>query len=220
MSSSLERRARIHAALGEPIRLAIVDELALSDRSPGELARRFSLPTNLLAHHLDVLGGADLVERVVSSGDRRRRYVRLRPEGFDIIGANAGAPPEQVVFVCTRNSARSQLAAAIWTSRTGGAATSAGTDPADRVDPGAIAAAHRHGFDLGEVEPRRLGPVDTSTRLITVCDRAHEDLDPAHASWHWSLPDPVEVGTDEAFDTTIHALDDRITHLVPRQETP
>ena len=48
-------RAALHAALGEPLRLAIVDDLAVSDRSPGELGERHGLSANLLAHHLDVL---------------------------------------------------------------------------------------------------------------------------------------------------------------------
>ena len=45
----------MHAALGEPARLAIVDELAVSDRSPKELGERLDIPSNLLAHHLTVL---------------------------------------------------------------------------------------------------------------------------------------------------------------------
>ena len=74
---SVAERAAVHAALGEPVRLAIVEDLAVSDRSPKELAARFSVPSNLLAHHLDVLEDVGLIERFVSAGDRRRRYVRL-----------------------------------------------------------------------------------------------------------------------------------------------
>ena len=50
-------------------------------------------------------------------------------------------PPARALFVCTRNSARSQLAAALWRSLAGAPAESAGTHPADRVHPGAITAA-------------------------------------------------------------------------------
>ena len=62
--SGLARRATIHAALADPHRLAIVDELALSDRSPSELRTRLQIGSNLLAHHLDTLAGAGLVERL------------------------------------------------------------------------------------------------------------------------------------------------------------
>ena len=63
-------RVRRLAALGERVRLAIVDELASGDRSPGELRRRLELESNLLAHHLDVLEGAGIVARTRSDGDR------------------------------------------------------------------------------------------------------------------------------------------------------
>ena len=56
MDEQLTRRARMHAALGEPARLAIVDRLLPGDASPGELGAALGLPTNLLAHHLRVLG--------------------------------------------------------------------------------------------------------------------------------------------------------------------
>src|SRR5450755_275347 len=75
---SLEQRARRYAALGEPVRLAIIDQLTLGDASPGELGAVVDLPTNLLAHHLRVLEEAGLIRRVRSEGDRRRSYVQLR----------------------------------------------------------------------------------------------------------------------------------------------
>ena len=79
----LEARAATYAALGDPHRLAIVEELVLSDRAPSELGERFGLESNLLAHHLRVLEAVGLIERVTSDGDRRRRYLRLRaPTGW------------------------------------------------------------------------------------------------------------------------------------------
>lgn len=208
------RRAEIHAALGEPVRLAIVDELAASDRSPSELAARFHLPSNLLAHHLDVLESAGLIERFASAGDRRRRYLRLRHRPLADIGiAGPRRPLRPVMFVCSHNSARSQLAAALWTVRTGGEASSSGTDPAPTVHPGAVAAGRRAGLDLDGAVPRSvdLGAIDDL--IVTVCDRAHEDIGAQRSSWHWSIPDPVDAGTDEAFDSTIADLDRRIDFL-------
>ncbi|MFN7151295.1 MAG: ArsR/SmtB family transcription factor, partial [Microthrixaceae bacterium] len=72
----LELRARRHAALSDPARLAIVDELSVSDRSPLELGRDLAMESNLLAHHLDVLEQAGVVVRRRSSGDGRRRCGR------------------------------------------------------------------------------------------------------------------------------------------------
>jgi protein-tyrosine-phosphatase len=213
VTSDLERRARRHAALGEPTRLAIVDELIRSDRSPKELGGYFGLPTNLLAHHLDVLESAGLVERFVSAGDRRRRYVRLRHDAVDQLRLGAPRPPGRALFVCSHNSARSQLAAALWTARTGFSATSAGTHPAERVHPGAVHAARRAGLDLDGAVPRRLGTRVDADVVITVCDRAHEELATDPTWWHWSVADPVPLGTDEAFDAAVADLDDRISNL-------
>ena len=76
-NEQLDIRAARHAALGDPVRLAIVDELATSDRSPIELRRLVGIESNLLAHHLDVLEQVGMINRSRSSGDGRRRYVHL-----------------------------------------------------------------------------------------------------------------------------------------------
>jgi protein-tyrosine-phosphatase len=214
LPDSVATRAGVHAALGEPVRLAIVEDLAVSDRSPKELAAQFSVPSNLLAHHLDVLEAVGLIERFVSAGDRRRRYVRLVPAPLARLGVATARPAGQVMFVCTRNSARSQLAAALWTSRTGDVAASAGTHPADRVHPGAVAAASRVGLDLSGATPRTLDPNDRPGLVVTVCDQAHEELDLEPGWWHWSLPDPAADGRSAAFDAVITALDVRISAVV------
>lgn len=211
----VEHRAKLHAALGEPSRLAIVDALSLADHSPQELQQRFSIPSNLLAHHLDVLEAADLIERSRSSGDGRRRYVHLRPGTLDRLRLRPSVEAQPALFVCTANSARSQLAAALWHSITGMRAVSAGTRPADTVHPGAVAAARCAGIDLTAATPTALdGLKRRPTLTITVCDRAHEELDPGPAWLHWSIPDPVATGSRIAFDATVVELRRRITDLV------
>lgn len=228
----LARRAAIHAALGDPVRLSIVDDLVRSDRAPSELAARFDLASNLLAHHLGVLERVGLVERTVSSGDRRRRYVRALPAAFAFATAGGGAEPRQpgaapsALFVCTHNSARSQLAAALWHDRTGGPAGSAGTHPADRVHPGAVAAAGRLDLDLTSAAPRLLAPDDLELAdlVITVCDRAHEEITLPAAALHWSIPDPVgaEIGPEgtDPFDLAAALLDRRISATVALSARP
>jgi protein-tyrosine-phosphatase len=209
VDTDLHRRAEQYAALGDPIRLVIVDELVRSDRSPSELRLRLGIESNLLAHHLDVLDDAGLIVRNRSSGDGRRRYVHLRPEVADGLRIGGGGPATEALFVCTRNSARSQLAAALWRTLTGRPATSAGTDPAETVHPGAIDAATRAGLDLGDAVPRVLAPGETHALVITVCDRAHEQAG-LDAWLHWSIPDPVADGAPEAFDAVVDELRARI----------
>ena len=216
MEPEIERRASVHAALGDPIRLAIVDDLATTDRSPVELGHRFELTSNRLAHHLDVLERAGLIERFGSSGDRRRRYVRLVRAGLDAIGLTVAIPDGLVLFVCTHNSARSQLAAALWEARTGRPASSAGTAPTT-VHPMAIAAAARAGLDLTGATARHVDDAPDAALVVTVCDQAHEALPAEPSRWHWSTPEPTAVGTDDAFDQALSLLDARIRTVNPRQ---
>jgi len=214
VASELAIRALRHAALGDPVRLAIVDSLASSDRSPVELRRLTGIESNLLAHHLDVLEQAGLIGRSRSSGDGRRRYVHLERPALDGLGPHAGPPTVRALFVCTRNSARSQLAAALWRSVTSAPAESAGTHPADRIDARAISAARRAKLPLADAVPRSIADVTTMPPLVvTVCDQAHEELDPPDEWLHWSIPDPVAVGTAAAFDAAIHELRRRVTAL-------
>ena len=71
-SSVRIHRARIRAALGEPARLAVVDAL---DASPGEVGEALGLATNLIAHHVKVLGETGIIIRGHSESDRRRTYL-------------------------------------------------------------------------------------------------------------------------------------------------
>lgn len=210
-------RAQRFAALGDPVRLAIVDELARSDRAPTELQAIVDLPSNLLAHHLDVLERVGLITRHRSSGDGRRRYVHLETAAFVPLAPARLVDPTAALFVCTHNSARSQLAAALWEARTGQRALSAGTHPAARVHPGAIQAARRAHLALADNAPRHLDQIIAPPDLVvTVCDRAHEELEPPESWLHWSISDPVAVGTKAAFDHAVHELDERIATFAGR----
>jgi protein-tyrosine-phosphatase/DNA-binding HxlR family transcriptional regulator len=212
---SLERlrhRAEAHAALADIHRLAIVDELALADRTPSELAAALGIESNLLAHHLATLEAAGLIERIVSQGDRRRRYIRLLPVAQLVIEQDIRILAKRIVFVCTENAARSQLAEGIWNQNRPIKAISAGTRPASRLHPGTIRAAARRGINLKGAHPRPLPPLGPLDLVITVCDRAHETLDPGQnvSQLHWSILDPATAGTPRAYDNSIDALEARI----------
>ncbi len=204
-------RAERFAALGDPTRLAIVDALAISDRSPGDLVRAAHVPSNLLAHHLDVLERVGLISRHRSSGDARRRYVRLEHDAMRHLLPGRTLQRGPALFICSQNSARSQMAAALWQRATGKRAMSAGTHPAHRVHPGAVAAARRAGMDIAHEVPRHLDEIRSWPALVvTVCDQAHEELGDATDHLHWSIDDPVAVATAAAFDRARDSLDQRI----------
>src|SRR6478672_6544201 len=226
---SVERRAAVHAALGEQVRLAIVDRLGPGDASPGELAYAVGLGSNLLAHHLKVLEEAGVIRRARSEGDRRRSYVQLRLDDPVVwAAARAGITDRlpatgvpRVVFVCTANSARSQLAAARWNAISQVPAASAGTHPGLRVHPGAVAAGHRHGLRLGRVKPVGIEQVvRDGDLLVAVCDNVHEQLDPGRDRLHWSIPDPVRIDTDEAFETAYADISRRVERLAATVTAP
>ena len=220
--SSLQRRARVHAALGDPARLAIVDALVLGDAAPGEIARELRLPSNLVAHHLHVLEEAGLLVRTRSEGDRRRTYLHLRPDALLALAPAGLDVSGRVVFVCTHNSARSQLAAALWRQHTGGPVASAGTRPAARVHPRAVRTARRHGLSLDPAGTARIEDVVRDGDLvIAVCDNAHEELTgELRPRLHWSVPDPVRADTDAAFEAAYAVLAARIDRLAPATGGP
>jgi hypothetical protein len=83
------------------------------------------------------------------------------------------------------------------------------------VHRGAVAAARRAGLAIGDARPCALGEIPEGTQVVTVCDRAHEELVAADDWWHWSVPDPVLAGTGQAFDDVVAELDARIGAVLP-----
>jgi ArsR family transcriptional regulator, arsenate/arsenite/antimonite-responsive transcriptional repressor / arsenate reductase (thioredoxin) len=225
MELPVARRAAMHAALADPHRLEIVDELAMSDRSPSELSASLAIGSNLLAHHLAVLEETGIVERLSSAGDARRRYVRLIPDAVSVIAEPvATLVVRHVLFVCTANSARSQLAAAVWNARHEVPASSAGTRPAPSVRPEAIRAAARAGFDLHAATTRSIQEIATRPDLlVTVCDVAREELGNLPDDvrlLHWSIPDPALTPSASGFDQALHRISWRVERLAPHIRSP
>ena len=221
MGADVDGRVAVFAALGEPVRLTLVDRLVTSDASPGELAPDVGLGSNLLAHHLRVLEEAGVIRRVRSEGDRRRSYVQLRLDNPTVWAAalsgrmpHSLTPVPRVVFVCTANTARSQLAAATWNHLSTIPATSAGTHPGPRIHPRAVTIADRHGLRIERDRPEHLDELlDNDDLIVAVCDNAHEELSHALPRLHWSIPDPVPLDTDAAFERAYNDINHRVRHL-------
>jgi protein-tyrosine-phosphatase len=158
---------------------------------------------------------------VRSESDRRRVYLRLASDVLRGLQPAEQRRASRVVFVCTHNSARSQLARALWQQVSDVPAASAGTHPAPRVHPRAVRIARRHGLALGAVRPAHVQDVlDAGDLVVTVCDSAHEELDPhagarPEAALHWSVPDPALVDTDAAFEAAFAQVAARVDVLAP-----
>ncbi|MFW0773652.1 helix-turn-helix domain-containing protein [Paenarthrobacter nitroguajacolicus] len=215
-AGTFQARVAKHAALADPARLRIMDLLTLGDFSPSELQAELGMPANLLSHHLRTLEEAGLATRHRSEADKRRSYLRLAAGALEGLAPGAVHAAARVLFVCTRNSARSQLATALWQRVSDIPAASAGTHPANRIARGAIETARRHGLELPDIAPRTLGEVaDGADLVVTVCDNAHEELT-GLGGIHWSVPDPLRLDTAAAFDQAFDDITRRIHDLAPR----
>lgn len=135
--------------------------------------------------------------------------------------------PRRILFLCTHNSARSQMAEGLL-RRLGGEryeAHSAGTR-ATRVRPLAIRAMAEVGIDIARQESKTLDrylgqPFDL---VVTVCDEANEAcpvFPGARRRWHWSFPDPSKAtGTEAEQLATYRAVRDAIRARIEREILP
>ena len=214
---------------GHPLRWRLLGELARSDRMVNELTGLVGQPQNLVSYHLGKLRDARLVSARRSFADRRDAYytVDLTRVG-DLLSAAGGAlhpglrlaPPRaparagpgtvRVLFLCTGNSARSQIAEALARARSGGdvEAFSAGSRPKP-LHPNAskhLEVFADHHFDY----------------VISLCDRVREvcpEFPGQPESIHWSIPDPAAGEVDDeasypAFQRTAAELETRIGFLL------
>ena len=234
--------------LAHDLRWQLLTALTHSDRRVQELANLVNRPMNLVSYHLRQLREAGLVQEQRSSADGRdvycsldldelaRRYrlggAMLHPRLVLTPGAvDPVTTPVSVLFLCTRNSARSQMAEGLLATRAGTrpiTVASAGSRPA-AVDPDAVAALAALGIDISTQRSKHLDEFRGRTfdQVITVCDQVREECpvfpgDPELR--HWSIPDPAAfVGPAAArrqvFAATARALARRVDHLLLTLDT-
>lgn len=218
-SESWADRARVHGVLADPHRLALLHHVALGDRSPKELADLLDVQMPLLSHHLKSLEDAGLIARSVSEHDRRQRFVRLQDAAVPFLDAawlreQVGAGHTRVVFACTHNSARSVLAAAVWSRRTLLPTAAGGTEPGTRIHPTTLRTARRHHLELLQTAPVALDQVlQDSDLLVTVCDAANAHVPTHPHRLHWSIPDPARSGHVADFESAFSDITERIDRL-------
>ncbi len=211
--------------LGDPLRWQLVGELGRSDRRVGELVELVGKPQNLVSYHLAELRHAGIVSARRSSADGRDVYYRA--ELFrcrDLLGeagtslhpglSLAPAPPgdaeprrarPRVLFLCTGNSARSQIAEALVEHRSDGTveARSAGSHPKP-LHPNAVRVMAERGVDIASRPTKSLSRFVRTRfdRVITLCDKVREvcpEFPGTPMAVHWSIADPAsEDGSDEA----------------------
>jgi len=234
------------ALAGHPVRWRLLSELARSDRQVRELVRSVAEPQNLVSYHLARLRADDLVSMRRSSADRRDAYYSVNlarcEERLAAIGsqlhpglrmvpdmpfaiAQTRATPPRVLFLCTGNSARSQMAEALLQHQTNNtvAAFSAGSHPT-RLHANAVRAMRERGIDIAGRRTKHLDEfVDQSfDYVVTLCDRVREicpEFPGPAVVVHWSIEDPSHNGasnrtTYPAFERTADELAMRIRYFV------
>ena len=226
---------------GHPVRWQLLQELACSDRRVGELSERARGRQSLVSYHLRQLRDGGLVSMRKSDADGRDSYYVLELARCGELLADAGAalhpglvsetsrarpcPRARVLFLCTGNSARSQMAEALAEQLSDGAisAASAGSRPKP-LHPNAIRVMRDRGIDISG---RRSKHLDGFTRrrfdyVISLCDRVREvcpEFRGGPEVIHWSVADPSrEPGTDAqtlpAFERTADELTVRIRFFI------
>ena len=234
---------RFLALAGHPLRWRLLSELARSDRRVGELCALAGRRQSLVSYHLRQLRDGGLVSARRSAADGRDSYYLLDLARCGELLRSAGAslhpglaPPPlaarsrdavlaSVLFLCTGNSARSQIAEALAERLSGGAvdAVSAGSRPKP-LHPNAVRVMSERGIELSGRRSKHLNEFagERFDYVITLCDRVREvcpEFPGAPEAIHWSIPDPARPPgsgeeTLQAFELTAVELETRIGFLV------
>lgn len=233
--------------LAHGIRWQILLALSRSDHRVEELVKKLKQPHNLISYHLKCLRLQSLVTKRRSSADGRDIYYSLNLDQFRKLYLKAGQSihpalsddipqtslqnkakrysPVRVLFLCTHNSARSQMAEAL-VRKLGGELVqvySAGSEPTS-IHPLAVKVMSLLDIDLTNQRSKHLNEFvgQQFDYIVTVCDRVRETCpvfpdDPEQI--HWSFPDPVTIKgnwqtQEKAFADTANQLTTRIKYLL------
>ena len=231
--------------VAHPLRWRLLSELARSDRRVGELCDLAGHSQSLVSYHLRQLRNGGVVSLRRSAADGRDTYYVLDLARCRELIASAGgalhpalapaapskpprrdgSPTARVLFLCTGNSGRSQIAEALADHLSGGAvsAVSAGSHPKP-LHPHAVRVMRERGIDIAGRRSKHLSEFAGRhfDYVISLCDRVREvcpEFPGEPELIHWSIPDPArEPGGEEAalraFERTAAELSTRIGFLV------
>lgn len=232
---------------GHQVRWRLLGELARSDRRVGELCARLGLAQNLVSYHLGRLRAERVVFTRRSAADGRDTYYALDLARCGELLAATGAalhpglrlaastaPPAggprrrgrvRVLFLCTGNSSRSQMAEALVQHLAGTAveAYSGGSHPKP-LHPNAVRVMGERGIDLAGRRSKHLSEFigRRFDYVVSLCDRVREvcpEFPGRPEVVHWSIPDPAREGNTDresypAFERTADELAARIPFLL------
>jgi ArsR family transcriptional regulator, arsenate/arsenite/antimonite-responsive transcriptional repressor / arsenate reductase (thioredoxin) len=241
-SDALARPPSFLYLTGHPLRWQLLSELARSDRPVRELTALIDQRQSLTSYHLRQLREGGLVTMRQSSADKRDTYysldlpacrslltkagsslhpgLRLVPAELPSPAANDGDRPHaRVLFLCTGNSSRSQMAEALLRNLGGPRVetASAGSHP-KALHRNAVRVMRERGIEIGNQRSKHLSEFadEQFDHVISLCDRVREACPEFPGSprvAHWSIPDPAAEGGYRAFVRTADELESRIRFL-------
>jgi protein-tyrosine-phosphatase len=222
----------IFGMLADPLRWNLMVELRRSDRRAGELVALTGRPQNLVSYHLGELRRVGLVTARRSSADGRDVYYRAdvsRCRQMLHLASDGIEPPPaphdrrrrpRVLFLCTGNSARSQIAEALTRHRSGGTveARSAGSQPKS-LHPCAVQVLAERGIDISDHRTKPLSRFARTRfdRVVTLCDKVREvcpEFPGSPITSHWSIADPSAAGDTDAVERAVRDVTDEIDDRV------
>jgi protein-tyrosine-phosphatase len=237
------------ALIGDPLRWELLRCLSQSDQRVGDLVELTGRAQNAVSYHLGALRDAGLVSGRRSAADGRDSYYRLHADRFRelVESASVALDPtvqiatrpartgrrgqHQVLFLCTGNSARSQIAEALTNHRSAGVvkARSAGSHP-KALHPNAVRVLAERGIDISRARTKHLDTMRHRSfdQVVTLCDKVKEvcpEFPGSPRNAHWSMADPATSAdthdeTYPAFVATADDIDDRVGRLLAALTTP
>ena len=194
--------AEVLKALADPVRLRMVSLLATAptgELCACELPDAVDKSQATVSHHLSLLTAAGLVER-----EQRGKWAwfRLRTDQLAIVrGAlGEGATPRRirkpsVLFLCVHNAGRSQMAAGFLRHAAADRIEvySAGSEPADRLNPVAVKAMREVGINISRQQPQRWTADLARTADVIVSMGCGDECPvfPGTRRLDWTLDDPA-----------------------------
>ena len=242
MAAAVTSPPQILGLVADPHRWRLLAELARSDRRVGELTELIGKPQNLVSYHLGKLRAVGVVRSRRSSADGRDVYyaadlprcqgllaaaggelhpgLQLVPPPTVSASRSRGGRAGRVLFLCTGNSARSQIAEALLIERSGHTleARSAGSHPKP-LHPEAVRVMAERGIDISANATKHLGRFVRMRfdRVVTLCDKVREvcpEFPGAATTVHWSIPDPAAEADPAAFRRVADEVEARVDLLI------
>jgi protein-tyrosine-phosphatase len=205
----------------DPVTRSHIEKAA--DALQDEFAGTFSQETiaRFIAESVDLLGESKINVYVPVLA---HRFARERLKALAQAEGLAAKEQPEVLFVCVHNAGRSQMAAGLVALRSGGRVhvRSAGSDPAENVNPLAVQALGEIGIDLAEAFPKPLTDevVRAADVVVTMGCGDACPIYPGKRYEDWVVADPAAATSLDEVRAIRDDIDSRVRRLLSELDVP